>query len=56
MSFLVVTHWFCHSCEVEGRDPESDPKCWNCGGSVAVTARPAVSAERPRVGANDPRT
>jgi hypothetical protein len=51
MSFLVVTHWFCRSCEVEGRDPELDPRCWNCGGSVTVTARPAVSAERRRVDA-----
>jgi hypothetical protein len=56
MSFLVVTHWFCRSCEVEGRDPEPDPRCWNCGRSVTVTARPTVPAEQPRVGTSDPRT
>jgi hypothetical protein len=39
----VVAHWFCGTCEVEGRDPESEPLCWNCGGSVTVTARPSVS-------------
>jgi hypothetical protein len=44
----VVAHWFCGPCEVEGRDPEVEPSCWNCGGSVTVTARPTVSPERPR--------
>lgn len=46
MSFQVVVSWFCRACEVEGQDPESEPSCWNCGGAVTVTARPAVSIER----------
>jgi hypothetical protein len=51
MSLMVVTHWFCGSCDVEGRDPELEPSCWNCGGLVTVTARPSVSTERRRLDA-----
>ena len=39
MDAHVVTTWFCAPCEVEGRDPDADPTCWNCGGAVTVTAR-----------------
>jgi hypothetical protein len=44
--FQVFAHWICRSCEVEGRDLESEPNCWNCGGEVTVTARPTVLMER----------
>jgi hypothetical protein len=36
----IVAHWHCGSCDVAGRDPASEPSCWNCGGPVTVTARP----------------
>jgi hypothetical protein len=38
----VVAHWYCGRCDVEGRDPATEPSCWNCGGTVTVTARPSV--------------
>jgi len=38
----VLAHWFCGACDVEGRDTDSEPSCWNCGGAVTVTARPTV--------------
>jgi hypothetical protein len=34
--------WVCLACEVEGRDPESAPTCWNCGAEAKVIARPTV--------------
>lgn len=42
MNPQLAVSWSCHSCEVEGRDPDAEPICWNCGGSVTVTARPTV--------------
>lgn len=42
MSFQVVVHWVCAPCEVEGRDPGTDPSCWNCGHPVTVIARPTI--------------
>jgi DNA-directed RNA polymerase subunit RPC12/RpoP len=42
MGSQVVVHWCCLTCEVEGRDPEREPSCWNCGGEVTVMARPTV--------------
>lgn len=42
MSFQVVVHWICASCEVEGRDPGNEPSCWNCGQPVTVIARPTI--------------
>ncbi|MCH6169926.1 hypothetical protein [Pseudonocardia alaniniphila] len=41
MTARIVAHWHCGSCDVAGRDPESEPSCWNCGGAVTVTARPS---------------
>ncbi|MCU1663107.1 MAG: hypothetical protein QOI36_3024 [Pseudonocardiales bacterium] len=38
----VVAHWYCGHCDVEGRDPATEPSCWNCGGAVIVTARPSL--------------
>ncbi|NMH75552.1 hypothetical protein [Pseudonocardia xinjiangensis] len=46
MRFHVVAQWLCRTCEVEGRDLENEPSCWNCGGEVIVTARPTVAMER----------
>jgi len=42
MSSVVLAHWWCAPCEVEGRDVAAEPTCWNCGGEVTVTARPTV--------------
>jgi len=42
MGSLVLSHWRCMLCEVEGRDAAAEPTCWNCGGQVVVTARPTV--------------
>jgi len=42
MNTQVLAHWYCPVCEVEGRDPSTEPTCWNCGGDVTVTARPTV--------------
>jgi hypothetical protein len=42
MRFQVFAQWLCRACEVEGRDVETEPSCWNCGGEVTVTARPRV--------------
>jgi hypothetical protein len=39
---VVMAHWFCGDCDVEGRDFAAEPTCWNCGGDVTVTARPTV--------------
>ena len=46
MAVQVVAYYFCRRCDVEGEDPDIEPQCWNCGGSVTVTARPAVPPER----------
>lgn len=46
MGSQVVVHWCCLTCEVEGRDPESKPSCWNCGGEVTVMARPTVPMQK----------
>jgi hypothetical protein len=46
MRFQILAHWLCRACEVEGRDLETEPSCWNCGGEVTVTARPRVLIER----------
>jgi DNA-directed RNA polymerase subunit RPC12/RpoP len=43
MSSLVLSHYLCAPCDVEGRDIAAEPTCWNCGGEVTVTARPTVS-------------
>jgi hypothetical protein len=44
-SVQVMAHWFCGECDVEGRDVATEPTCWNCGGSVTVTARPTVPTD-----------
>ncbi|MEV0698921.1 hypothetical protein AB0I53_13530 [Saccharopolyspora sp. NPDC050389] len=42
---VILTAWMCPGCDVAGRSaPENEPECWNCGGPVVVTARPAVPA------------
>ncbi|GAA0523807.1 hypothetical protein GCM10011581_49510 [Saccharopolyspora subtropica] len=42
---VILTAWICPGCDVAGRTPpEDEPECWNCGGEVVVTARPAVPA------------
>jgi hypothetical protein len=46
MSFQIVSCWLCRTCEVGGQDLETEPRCWNCGGEVIVTARPVVVTER----------
>ncbi|MHA6795575.1 hypothetical protein ACVGVM_18955 [Pseudonocardia bannensis] len=43
MSYQITSYWTCTPCQVEGRDPEHEPNCWNCGGPVTVTARPVVT-------------
>ncbi|HKS49804.1 MAG TPA: hypothetical protein VJT49_32805 [Amycolatopsis sp.] len=41
--YVVFTAWECASCDVAGRTPPgASVECWNCGGSVVVTARPSV--------------
>jgi hypothetical protein len=42
MPVRVVAHWYCASCDVEGRDAAVEPRCWNCGSTVTVTAQPSV--------------
>jgi hypothetical protein len=42
MAVRVVSHWYCVCCEVEGRDSGVEPRCWNCGGTVTVMARPSL--------------
>jgi DNA-directed RNA polymerase subunit RPC12/RpoP len=42
MKSQVVVHWVCSPCEVEGRDPDREPSCWNCGHPVTVIARPTI--------------
>jgi hypothetical protein len=44
-NFQVMAHWFCGDCDVEGRDVAAEPTCWNCGGTVTVTARPTVPTD-----------
>jgi hypothetical protein len=39
MSQQPMASWECHTCEVTGRSPEVEPRCWNCDGPVLVTAR-----------------
>lgn len=47
-TYNIVSHYYCKTCDVEGRDSALEPDCWCCGGAVVVTARPAVpvSAEK----------
>jgi hypothetical protein len=45
MSHQVMAVWECPSCDVQGRDPEPEPRCWFCEGPVEVTARPTVRTE-----------
>jgi len=40
--YVVLTAWHCAPCEVQGRSPEGEAACWNCGGPVTVTARPVL--------------
>lgn len=56
MDYLVLAHWVCHECDVEGRDElvdGSDPACWNCGGEVIVTARPSIPLGDPFEGLDE---
>ncbi len=39
MSQQPMAAWECHRCDVTGRSPEADPRCWFCDGPVLVTAR-----------------
>ena len=51
MSLEAIAAWECHRCEVAGRSPETEPRCWNCDGPVVVTARLSVRPallDRPR--------
>jgi hypothetical protein len=44
--FVILAAWHCDPCDVQGRSLVSDGvACWNCGGEVTVTARPAIPAE-----------
>jgi hypothetical protein len=44
--FVILAAWHCDPCDVQGRSMVADGvACWNCGGSVTVTARPAIPAE-----------
>lgn len=51
METRIEVSWTCHECEVEGQDSQEHagalPSCWNCGGPVIVTARPAVRRAAP---------
>lgn len=47
MSTRIEVTWHCTPCEVGGQDPVPEPTCWNCGGTVVVTARPTVPAPPP---------
>lgn len=49
MITTIVSHWHCLSCEVEGRDPDPTPSCWNCGRDVVVTARPVAGPTIPQL-------
>lgn len=42
--------WICHQCEALGAEPVVEPECWNCGGSVTVTARTMPSGVDDRSG------
>jgi hypothetical protein len=43
VTHVVVAAWHCEPCEVQGRSVvHTGVECWNCGGSVTVTARPSV--------------
>ncbi|NMH99974.1 hypothetical protein [Pseudonocardia acidicola] len=55
MNYQITAYWFCTPCEVEGRDPEHDLSCWNCGGAVTVTARPVVPQPPPGLLTETPR-
>jgi hypothetical protein len=45
-AYVVVTAWQCHTCDVAGRSlDEAEVSCWNCGGAVTITARPAIRTE-----------
>jgi hypothetical protein len=39
---VVMSVWVCSACDVEGRDLDVAPTCWNCGVQVKVIARPTV--------------
>ena len=44
--FVILAAWHCHPCDVQGRSMVEDGvACWNCGGTVTVTAQPAIPAE-----------
>lgn len=44
--FVILAAWHCDPCDVQGRSVVDDGvACWNCGGSVTVTARPAIPVE-----------
>ena len=43
-----MSAWVCRTCDVEGRDLEAVPNCWNCGGVVKVIARPTVMVDPVR--------
>jgi hypothetical protein len=43
VTHVVVAAWHCEPCEVQGRSVvDAGVECWNCGGSVTVTARPSL--------------
>jgi hypothetical protein len=42
---MVLTAWHCNACDVQGRSEQADAACWNCGGQVVVTARPAIRVD-----------
>lgn len=43
VEYVIFTAWECTTCEVAGRTPPGGAvKCWSCGGSVVVTARPSI--------------
>lgn len=43
VEYVVYAAWACSNCDVAGWTPPGSPvECWSCGGSVVVTARPAI--------------
>lgn len=45
--YVVLAAWHCTPCDVQGRSPDAELECWNCGGQVTVTARPVLRLEDP---------
>ena len=45
MALVIHVVWECHECDVGETQPETGeaPLCWNCGGPVIITARPALN-------------